>query len=275
MTQRLHFVCPSGHPLEASEDESGRIKECPQCGLPTLVPGEPPRPSLPTSPEKNIDSESDASKKETDASEAVSDSAKAALPRINTSSSKSDDDEDKNSSVDAGPMQINASSWKKANEDEIFTSDDPLRLCVPPTELVRSARHLTLLLLGLILVAFGPSALHAPWIEAPNWSRAAPMIAFLEIAYVLWMSLTPDYSTLRATAIMFFVGATLLVLLAITIIAFSSDAVLPFGLDGVRSSAVAWSFVAALLHFLGGYLCFHLGRKWRSNVEKRWERAVK
>jgi hypothetical protein len=269
MTEHLKFICPAGHPLEASSDESGRVIKCPKCGQPTLVPGDP-KPSVKTSsPESEVPCNLASTEEQSQTSVEDSASKDIGLPRIETTSRSSSS---KSKSAEKSPLKINASSWE---EDELVSPDDPLRRCLPPTDLMRNAQHLTPALLGLILVAFGPAALHIPWIEAPNWSRAAPIIALLEIAYVFWMSITPDYSTLRATAVMFFVGAVLSSILAISLIVYPSDAIVPFGLNGVRSSATAWCFVAALLHFLGGYLSFQLGRKWRSNIEKRWERSAK
>lgn len=132
---------------------------------------------------------------------------------------------------------------------------------------VQTVRTLAVIL--LLVAAFGgaPAVLHPDLETAPGWSRLVLFVALLEIVYIAWMAITPDWSTVWV--LMLLLAAVTAGYAAATAIAVATplDAPLPLGMSGVRGSAARWCGSVLMVHGLATYLCGRTSTKWRRALE--------
>lgn len=124
-----------------------------------------------------------------------------------------------------------------------------------------------LLAAGLLLVtslSVAPVFLYCDLLAAPGWARAMLLLAGLQLIFVAWMVLMPDWSTVWVVMVVFAsVAATYGFTLAVTIVA-PPDKEMMFDLHLVRSAATWWCCLVIVLTTLMTYLCGRTSYGWRS-----------
>jgi hypothetical protein len=133
---------------------------------------------------------------------------------------------------------------------------------------VHAVYLLAVALAVIVLFWAAPAARYYHITAAPTWARAALLAAALQIAYLAWMVLTPDWSTVGVVAwVLATVAATYAVVLAVVL--FTRPVDLPLGLESVERHAASWCVAAVLLCGLGSYLAARLSHQWRKSQATR------
>jgi hypothetical protein len=81
--------------------------------------------------------------------------------------------------------------------------------------------------------------------------------------YVLWMAVTPDWSTVRVVMMVFAAVSALYGMATAVAIATPPDNPMPLGMGDIRNSAPRWCGAMVLLMSLATYLCGRVSAKWR------------
>jgi hypothetical protein len=142
---------------------------------------------------------------------------------------------------------------------------------VRPTPIqIRQARRLIGLLAFLALLAAVPATPHFDFSTAPLWAKMAIGVALLQVAYLVWALMAPDYAALWTLACVFAAAAVLYAIAASTIL-FS-----PPGRVGllheltadptVRRFAFVWCALSASTALFGGYLVGQTSQRCRSTA---------
>ncbi len=184
-------------------------------------------------------------------------------------------------------------------EPAAFPSAEPLAESLPPIpiELVVAqaeddARSLAdkagrrrmirvyMLAMGMLLVAglnLVPAAVHWDLFVAPGWARVAWLMATIQILFLFWMIILPDWSTVWLGSILYGVSAALYAL-AWTIVAFSAPEVpLLFQLDELDPERAGWWCGMQLLASgLMALICARFSSLWRRawEIERREARRA-
>jgi len=137
---------------------------------------------------------------------------------------------------------------------------------------VETVRWLAGVLGLLVLLAGLPALGHLNVASAPGWARALLLITLLQIAYLAWMAILPDWSTVWVAMLVFAAVATLYALAAGLAVATPPDRALPLGLGEVRDKLARWSTAALLLGVLGTYLCGRTSVRWQRSC-RRWSQS--
>lgn len=95
------------------------------------------------------------------------------------------------------------------------------------------------------------------------WVWLVLFVTMLEGVFTVWMTVTPDWATLRVVMLFFLLVAIGYGLMAVYALGISPDRSLPWGLDSVRPWVSRWCTSVLLLTALGAYLCGHVSVKWR------------
>jgi hypothetical protein len=133
---------------------------------------------------------------------------------------------------------------------------------------VTAARWLALVLGLLVLAGTVPAMNHLNLAAAPGWARVILLVAALQLAYLAWMAILPDRSTLWVAMLVFAVVATLCALGMAVGLATPADRPLPLGLDAVREKIARWCAAALLLNTLATWLCGRMSVRWRRAVQR-------
>jgi hypothetical protein len=144
------------------------------------------------------------------------------------------------------------------------TTTSVITLGYRPTKAM--ARRVYWLGLGLAVVTIIstlPALSFLPFSTAPTWARMVLLISTIQLAYVAWMCLVPDWSTVRITMLVF-VGVAAAYGFALAIaIATPPGTSMMFEMGPVRTLAIRWCAVVmcllAVSTFFSGRLAFH----WR------------
>ncbi|MBN1588370.1 MAG: hypothetical protein JW888_02540 [Pirellulales bacterium] len=133
---------------------------------------------------------------------------------------------------------------------------------------VETVRWLSVVLGLLVVLSTVPALGHWNLATAPGWARLLLLIAALQIAYLVWMALLPDWSTVWVVMLVFAASATFYALATALVVTMPADRVLPFGLDAVRDKAARWCGAVLLLNVLGTYLCGWTSVRWRQSCRR-------
>jgi hypothetical protein len=121
---------------------------------------------------------------------------------------------------------------------------------------------LAFVLTAIALFGAAPAVRHYNVVAAPGWARFVWLAAGLQLAYIAWMALAPDWSSvwvvmcaLAAVAALYAVGMGILLF---------SDHSDPLALDlaGVRQTAPGWCAAVTLMTGLGCYLAGRVSYRW-------------
>lgn len=113
------------------------------------------------------------------------------------------------------------------------------------------------------LVAALPALSYLSFSEAPIWARLVLLTSAVQLAYVGWMCLVPDWSTVRITM---FVGAGVAAAYGFVMavaIATPPGAPTMFDMDPVRSIAVRWCAMIMALLAVATFFSGRLAFRWR------------
>jgi len=132
----------------------------------------------------------------------------------------------------------------------------------------QTVRLLALMLAAIALVGLTPVVWFGqlPMAPAPAWAVLVTFVAVLQLLYVAWLVVTPDWATLRVLA-----GGFLLVAIAyglgwLLLVTAPPADILSLGLADHRRSAPRWCASVLLLNLLASYLCGQTAARWRRTV---------
>jgi hypothetical protein len=137
-----------------------------------------------------------------------------------------------------------------------------------------------LLGLGLLIVTLAglaPAAMHLDPLTAPGWARVVWIVAILQIGYIFWMIILPDWSTVWLGSILFGVSAAFHALAWMVIALSAGDVPLPFQLEQLdRSQAGLWCGIQILALGLMSLICARFSGLWRRSweLERRQQRLA-
>jgi len=133
---------------------------------------------------------------------------------------------------------------------------------------VQAVRWLSLVLALLVVTGAVPAWGHLNVAAAPGWARLILLVALLQLAYLAWMAISPDWSTVWVVMVVFAVVAAFCALATAVAVATPADRALPLGLDAVREKMARWCVAALLLNVLGTYLCGRTSVRWRRSCRR-------
>ncbi len=119
-----------------------------------------------------------------------------------------------------------------------------------------------------MLFSVGPAAAHWNLEAAAGWARVVLLAAALQTAYLAWMLLAPDWSTVRAVMVVFAAGATGAAVATAAILFAPRDLPLPLGVEPVRHWLPAWLAAVLAVQGLGAYLCGRLSFRWQEQLRR-------
>jgi hypothetical protein len=134
---------------------------------------------------------------------------------------------------------------------------------------VETVRWLAGVLGVLVLIGAAPALGYLNLATAPGWARVILLIALLQLAYLVWMAVVPDWSTLWVAMLVFAAVAAFCALGAAVAVATPADRVLPLGLDAVRQKMARWCGAAVLLNMLATYVCGRTSVRWQHACRSR------
>jgi hypothetical protein len=130
---------------------------------------------------------------------------------------------------------------------------------------IHTAYWLAFALAAVTLFSAAPAMQHLNLFAAPGWARAMLLVATLQFAYIIWMVLVPDWSTVWVGMIVFVVVATMYGMMLL--LAVAASAPLPLGLSNSRGAITGWAAAAMLMNGLMVYVCARIGTAWRNRAE--------
>ena len=121
--------------------------------------------------------------------------------------------------------------------------------------------------LGLVTVfSVTPAVVHLNLATAPGWARVALALAALQVAYIVWMLVTPDWSTVWVVMLVFALVAALYALVTAIVLVTPLDRPVPLELGDIRATAVRWCGAVLMATTLATYLCGRAGARWRRRL---------
>jgi len=134
---------------------------------------------------------------------------------------------------------------------------------------VRAVRKLALFLAGVAILASLPAWLHANVAAAPSWARLVWLVLVLQLAYIGWMAVTPDWSTVWVMMLVLS-GTTAMYALGLAAAVLSqSNATVPLGMGAVRVLAGVWCGLMLPLHAWLVWRCGRMSVEWRRAIDLR------
>ena len=98
--------------------------------------------------------------------------------------------------------------------------------------------------------------------QAPDWARVVLFMTLVQVGFVAWMVILPDWSTVWVSMLVFAAVATLYgVALAIAVVTPHGRPVF-LEMDDIRQSARLWCAAVVLLTCSMTYLCGRLSHQW-------------
>lgn len=193
------------------------------------------------------------------------------------------------------PSPFEHDDW--TDSPEPLASYDPQQEVLPPIPVVVHERQqdtrslaeqagrkrmirVYLLALGLLVVTLAglaPAAMHLDPFTAPGWARVVWLVAILQVGYIFWMIILPDWSTVWVGSILFGVSAAFYALAWMVIALSAGDVPLPFQLEQLdRSSAGLWCGIQILALGLMSLICARFSGLWRRSweLERRQQRLA-
>jgi hypothetical protein len=133
----------------------------------------------------------------------------------------------------------------------------------PTRELVRRVYAVGIGMALVAIVAAIPALMFLPFGEAPIWARLVLLASAIQLAYVGWMMLVPDWSTVRSTMFLFVGVAAAYGFAMATAIATPAGAPVTFEMGPVRTNAIQWCAVVMGLIAIATFFSGRLAFRWR------------
>ncbi len=258
----LKFKCPTGHELTVPSNWGGRVMRCPVCNEPTVVPND--RPAMP--PPLRSGRRQIRQRRTPPRDTAPSAATPAAAP--------------------------NRSRVARMLDEGVFRKLEPARDSVPKPPPMRGVaaerRHvistywLAMLMATVALFAAAPAVgqFHmghdSQLGRTPQWVWMMLFIAALQLVYLAWMAMVPDWSTIRSV-MWVFAAAAVAYAAGMAILMFTPPGQfegLALGLSSdpvVRSRALGWSSAAVLSTSIACYLAGLLSQRWHKAYRSKLE----
>jgi len=144
------------------------------------------------------------------------------------------------------------------------TTTSVITLGYRPTQaLVRRVYWVGIGMAVVAIVAAIPAFSFLPFGEAPTWARVVLLASVIQLAYVGWMMLVPDWSTVRTTMFVFVGVAAAYGFAMATAIATPPGARVTFEMGPVRTEAIRWCFVVLAMLAVATFFSGRLAFRWR------------
>ena len=114
------------------------------------------------------------------------------------------------------------------------------------------------------MIAAIPAVTFLPFREAPIWARLVLLTSTLQLAYVGWMMLVPDWSTVRTTMLVFVGVAAAYGFAMATAIATPPGTPVTFEMGPIRTDAIRWCGLVMGLIAVATFFSGRLAFRWRS-----------
>lgn len=133
---------------------------------------------------------------------------------------------------------------------------------------VQTVYFLAVALAMISIFSVLPALPHLNLVQAPGWARIMLLLAALQLAYVAWIVLLPDWSTVWVGMLVFsIVGSIYAVAMAVVLFTPTQSPLL-LGLDAdTRRTAIGWCCAVVLLTTLASYICGRISARWRRGYE--------
>jgi len=279
----IKFFCPAGHPILASSRHQGEMVQCERCGRVAIVPqpGEGAQ----------IGGEAQKRRARDELGTRRAGDTRDKGPPAGGSTPTSDSSPPPPAIADAGagqPADRRPADHHPANRRRPTPHPPPLSRATAkaapgdqPQAVERaiyradagnisSARALALLLGAIVIFSLIP-AVQTVGINlefAPGWARAVFLLAGLQLAFLLWMVATPDFSSAWVAMLLFAAVAALYALISAMVLAAPADKPLPLGLGEVRNSAGQWCGAVAALMIIGTYAAGQVSTRWEQAADR-------
>ena len=132
---------------------------------------------------------------------------------------------------------------------------------------VQTVKWLALILGSVVVFSVVPAVAYLNLQTAPGWARTVLLLAALQAVYILWMTVTPDWSSVWVVMLAFAFVAALYGTATAIAIATPLDEPMPLGMGEVRASAPRWCGCVLLMNALATYLCGRTSTRWRRSFE--------
>ena len=119
---------------------------------------------------------------------------------------------------------------------------------------------------GAVVFSVAPAVRYNLLADPPAWVWAVLMAGLLQGAYVAWMAVTPDWSTVRVVMIVFAATAALYAAAATAAMAWPVDHPLPLDLGPLRRKVPLWCGSVLLIMALGIYSTGRVSWRWRRDL---------
>ena len=285
----IEYFCPSGHRLSASDDQAGRGVRCPVCREMAIVPSQSP------------ETETGAKRSESAQPPPLKASAEVRksrpvpppLPKVGPAGEDATrrDPPDPPKAASSGPVPPPLKPPTEADlgtpPDDSQAEDEAARPAGRPTGRwfgrkqplsadgayrpdrgrIQTVRWLAAILGLVVAFSAAPALSHLNLETAPGWARLVLLVAALQAVYVVWMLLTPDFSSVWVVMLVFALVAAGYGAATAVAIATPLDEPMPFGMSEVRASAARWCGAVLLANALATFLCGRTSAKWRRLFE--------
>jgi len=128
---------------------------------------------------------------------------------------------------------------------------------------IQTVYWLAFALAAVTLFSAAPAMRHLNLLAAPTWARVMLLVATLQFAYIIWMVLVPDWSTVWIGMIVFAVVAAMYGMMVLAAWLTAAGNPLPFELAGSRATVAGWSAAVTLMNGLMIYVCGRISAAWR------------
>lgn len=247
------FLCPSGHLLRAGDENADARATCPTCGHATIVPAKTERAaakrSRGTAPVEALFAPAATSQSNAHAPPAMLQPLPLPPPLPCDVSDEAVVPPSATASTIPLPAELPAATGYRPDRSKI-----------------RATWWLALTLSLVILFSAAPAVPHLDLQLAPGWARVVLLLATLQTTYVVWMALTPDWSTVRVVMIVFAMTSALYGMATAYAIAKPLDSPMPLGMGEIRGSMSRWCGAVLLLMALATYGCGRFSAKWKRQL---------
>lgn len=133
----------------------------------------------------------------------------------------------------------------------------------PTKALIRRVRWVGLGLAIVAVIAAAPAISFLPFSTAPTWARLVLIVSAIQLAYVTWMCLVPDWSTVRIAMLVSVAVAAAYGFAMAVAIATPPGTPMIFQMDPVRNEAIRWCALIMALLAVATFFSGRLAFRWR------------
>ena len=252
----IRFLCPLGHRLAVAEHLAGKKGRCPVCKQRVYIPDLDPAsaPPLDDAEERAQGGPVDVFVVDEAPPEVFAQAASVPVA----------------AAVGGMPQPAPQFTYPPAPEFRPAIAEHP-----PAAEgyqadpqRVQTVYFLAVALAMISIFSVLPALPHLNLVQAPGWARIMLLLAALQLAYIVWIVLLPDWSTVWVGMLVFsIVGSIYAVAMAVVLFTPQQSPLL-LGLDAdTRRTAIGWCCAVVLLTTLASYICGRISARWRRSYE--------